>query len=206
MNRRATTGITVVGVVVGAVVAFAGSSPTAAAAPSARRQQCLDLNADFTDGEIAHVLFVLNAGELREARAVADRLVTDETRAFAKRMMREHTDAVQMLRVLVDARKIDMAPNALSAQLDAASRNAVADLDDVMPSGLNDVGFVNLDTAYLQDQMTSHEEALAVIDNQLLPSARDPALVSFLFDARSMVLEHLQEVNELLHGAGRPRR
>jgi len=142
------------------------------------------------DPQIAAVMDAVNTHEIQEAHLALVRSLNPEVRAFALKMIVDHAAMKeQQTRLLARLGVVPMG-NPVSARVAAIREEHLALLR--LHSGL---GF---DILYLHVQIQDHRTALALLDEQLIPSAREPALRALLLQARPIMAQHLALSQALL--------
>jgi putative membrane protein len=127
----------------------------------------------LTDTEIAGVTEAANASEIEQAKIA-------EVKRFAGMMLMHHQQAQTDLARL----GIKTADSPVSIQLDTASASTL----DLLKNATGD-----FDRVYIDSQVEAHRNVIALIDSQLLPSAKEPSLRAYLQKVRNQVEAHLQQ-------------
>lgn len=144
----------------------------------------------LSDDQIIAVMTAANDGEVQAALLAmstsSDGLVMD----FANRMITDHSAANQMLVSLSQSASLSPIENALSTQLRAAASKEQKKL--MALSG------TEFDQAYMQAQVTDHMHVLALLDDTLLPQARNTMLKKLLRSMRSTVAMHLSMARDIV--------
>ena len=125
------------------------------------------------------------------SRAVLDRLANERVKRFAQQMITQHTALNDTVSTVARQNNITPASNAVSAQLDSTSNATVQRLQGL--SG------AQLDRAFMQYMVVSHEGALQAVTQDLLPSAQNPQLrTTIQRRVLPMVEAHLAEARQIL--------
>jgi putative membrane protein len=151
----------------------------------------------LTDAQIAAVTEAVNTGEIQQAHLALVRSRNPQVRAFALNMIVDHDAMSEQQNRLLARMGVAPMPNPVSARLAAIGEQQSAVLE--RHSGLA------FDILYMHAQIQDHRTALELLDRQLIPSAREPALRALLFHARPMVVRHLALSQAILARLGAPR-
>jgi putative membrane protein len=144
----------------------------------------------YTDQEILHTFITINQGEVITSRPV-DESVTGPARAFAQRMIQEHSAVIEQAQALADQQDLTPQPNLVSVTLTNSAEGTAERLEDMngMPLAME----------YMQAQVTMHQNALNMLDHTLIPNAGNSALRGLLQQARQSVAMHLEDAMEIHH-------
>lgn len=144
-----------------------------------------------TDPQIAAIVVTanqvdINAGKLAEQKAHAA-----DVKAFAKRMVTDHTGVNQAAVAL--ATKLHLTPesNATSVSLQQGGEQNLATL-----RGLSGKAF---DKAYIGHEVAYHQAVLDALDKVLIPSAQNSQLKALLVKVRPAFVDHLKHA-EMIQG------
>jgi len=145
--------------------------------------------AALSPAEALGFLVVVNDHEIAAAREAEQRSLSPGTTAFAKRMVEQHSDNNGATKEL--ARKLGRDPeeNSEARALRQKGESELADL-----AAQDDRAF---ERAYVDAMIEGHEAVLKLIDEKLLPAARDGELRRHLEETRRHVAEHLEEARKL---------
>ena len=138
-----------------------------------------------------------NQHEIQTSQLAVERAQSAGVKAYARRMIDDHTRFEQQQATLVQQKGLSPTDNAHSLQM---KRNLPPTLDM-----LRQQTGQNFDVMYIVDQIGAHKNTLFTIDTSLLPSTRDPQMQAMLRDqVRPAVVQHLQEAIALHHGLMTP--
>src|SRR5690606_12476996 len=112
-----------------------------------------------TDPEIASIALALNLGEVTTNRPATSKATQAEVRAFAERMVTDHTLAVERMRAL----GIPESEPPLTRQLEDGARETVSALELYQGPAF--------DRTHMDSQVALHEYALRTLDDYLIPYA-----------------------------------
>jgi putative membrane protein len=166
------------------------ASPLAACGGASRQpSQSAGASGAISDAEIAAVLEVINRAEIQQAELANERAEAAEVRGFAASQLTDHRAAVERQDAILQERGIPTRDNPTSRDLElrsAETRDLLADLDGA-----------DFDRAYLDAQLRQHRRLIAMLDEELIPAARDPQYRVFLAQQRGELARHLQAVEQL---------
>jgi predicted outer membrane protein len=136
-----------------------------------------------SDGQIVAILRAENQGEIDEARAVMNRLTNPSARAFAQRMILDHTRALNLLSAIESQNGLHATQNGISMEVRDSAELEIKSLESV--SG-ND-----LDSMYIDHELLEHLQVLAVGDHLLAPSAKNKTLSEYIAGVRPILAAHV---------------
>ena len=149
------------------------------------------------DGNIVAIILAANNTDLSYARLAPSRARSADVRAFAQRMMTDHT--------ILNAKVSDIAlRNRITAEEDATSldfRDHSAERRDI----LRELDGARFDSTYIANEIQYHSELLAAIDRALAPNARNSELREFVGSLKPAVSAHLAHA-EQIRGSLSPRK
>lgn len=161
----------------------------APAPPSSARASAL------TNGNIVAILAASGNSEIVPSQAVLDRLENAQVKQFAQHMITQHTALNDTVSTVAGQNNITPAPNPASAKLDSTSRVTVQQLRAL--SGRQ------LDRAFMQYMVASHEGALCAVNQDLIPSAQNPQLrTTIQQNVLPVIRAHLAEAWPILDSLG----
>jgi putative membrane protein len=148
---------------------------------------------NLSDAQIAGVLDAVNLGEVQQAHLAQEKATEPAVRNYANAMMNGHQAAARQQAEVLDQRGIAPQETDLSRQLRQQSQQ-----EEQRLSQLEGPAF---DRAYIQAQIRSHQDALNLIDQQLLPNASDPAYRAYLEQLRGHLQQHLSQAQQVQSAA-----
>lgn len=149
----------------------------------------------LTDGNIVAILAASGKAEIVPSQAVLDRVENGRVKQFAQHMITQHTALNDTVSMVAVQNNITPAPNAASAQLDSTSNATVQQLQGL--SG------AQLDRAFMEYMVASHDSARQAVTTLLIPSAQNPQLRSTIQqDVLPVVEAHLAEAQQILGSLG----
>jgi putative membrane protein len=141
------------------------------------------------DQTITAMLLASNNTDISYARLVPPRSQRDDVRRFAQRMLTDHAGINALVTELLGKRGWTPEENIASLGL----RDESADRRDVMRDL---AGFV-FDSAYVTNEISYHRRFLELIDNTMMPRARNSDLKELLMNVRPAIAAHLAHAEQL---------
>jgi putative membrane protein len=145
--------------------------------------------ANLNDEQIAAIVVAANQVDIDAGKAVESKSSNNEVKAFAHRMVGEHTDVNKQATALVTKLKVAPEENAISKGLLSDGRK---NLDR-----LNKLKGKSFDKTYIYQEVVFHKQVLDVIDNKLLPGAKNEELKALLVKVRPAIASHLEHAENL---------
>ncbi|MGH8763459.1 MAG: DUF4142 domain-containing protein [Nitrosospira sp.] len=144
---------------------------------------------DIHDAHIADVVVTANkiaieAGELAQSRSA-----NEEIRAYAQRMVGNHTEVSQSAIGLATKLNVTLQDNPISQSLKADS-----EMDFARLQALHGEEF---DKAYINHKVILYQNILDTIDNELMPSTSNQELKLLLFNLFSPFSLHLDDAQKI---------
>jgi putative membrane protein len=137
------------------------------------------------------VLNAINDHEIAAGRQALAKGVQGEVAAYAQMMIDQHTENRQ--------KTSSFNPDASSAEANAQRSKGEQELA-TLDAKTGDA----YARAYIDAMVKGHTEALAALDNQLIPAATRPEVRQHLDTTRGHVADHLQRAKELANATGNP--
>ena len=145
--------------------------------------------AALSDGQILKVTETVNSGEIEQAKLARTKAKNAEVKAFAAHMISEHTKANQESKSLAKKAKLQPEDSPAASEVGAKGASTLETLKATDKDGF--------DRAYVDAQVTQHQDVLTLISEQLLPSATDEQLKAQLEKTRGLVEGHLAKARDL---------
>jgi putative membrane protein len=141
------------------------------------------------DGKTVGMFLMANDIELSFAKIAYQKASSDEVKVFARRMLTDHTQMVAGTRALVAAQ--DLEPRD-----DVASRD-LRDISTLQRDSLSALAGRAFDSTYVAMELERHRELLSIIDDVLLPRARNDQLRDMIASMRPIVAAHIAHAQQL---------
>jgi putative membrane protein len=142
-----------------------------------------------SDGNIVAIVLAANNTDLSYARLAPARARSADVKAFAQRMMTDHT--------ILNAKVNDIAARNGIAGVDNSTsldfRDHSADRRDV----LRELDGARFDSVYAANEVQYHAELLAAINTTLAPNARNSELREFVSLLKPAVSAHLAHAEQM---------
>ena len=135
------------------------------------------------DAQIASIVVTANTVDIDAGKLAESKSGNAEVKAFAQRMITDHTGVNQSAVDLVTKLKVTPQDNPTSESLKSGGEKNVANL-----KGLSGAAF---DKAYIDHEVTYHEQVLDAIDKTLIPNAKNEELKALLVKVRPAFVAHL---------------
>ncbi len=146
------------------------------------------------DAEIAAIVVTANQVDIDAGKLAESKGSNADVKAFAHRMIADHTDVNKQAVDLVTKLKVTPKGNPTSESRKSGGEKNIAHLKT-----LNGAAF---DKAYIHHEVTYHEQVLDAVDKTLIPNAKNEELKALLVKVRpSFVshIEHAKQVKAALH-------
>ena len=160
----------------------ADPAPAAAPAPA-------PVAATYTDAQIAGILIALNKGEIDQAKTAEKNAKNPKVKAFAHKMVADHSDADHKESALLKKKKITPA--------DSDKATGLTSDGSSMNDSLKAQKGADFDKSYIDMQVKMHQGALDLIDNTLLAQVQDTDQKALLTTIRGKVADHLKAATDI---------
>jgi putative membrane protein len=144
----------------------------------------------LNDAQIAAIVVASNQIDIDAGKLAESKSSNSEVKAFAHRMIGDHTDVNKQATDL--AGKLKMTPEETTiskAMKSDASRNM---------ERLQKLTGKDFDNTYLSNEVAFHKQVLDAIDTKLLPNAQNEELKALIVKVRPAVVSHLDHAEKLL--------
>jgi putative membrane protein len=141
------------------------------------------------DAQIAAIVVAANQVDIDAGKLAASKSSNKEVKAFAQRMVTDHTGVNKSATELVTRLKVKPEANPTSASLKKGGDDTLKRL-----KGLKGTEF---DKAYIDNEVTYHQTVLDAIDKTLIPSAKNEELKALLVKVRPAFVAHLEHAKQL---------
>jgi len=143
----------------------------------------------LTESQIAKVTELVNTAEVEQAKLAQRKAKASAVKQFADMMIKHHEQARREQAKIAQRLKLTPADSPTADRVKADADSQLAKLKDSDPAGF--------DAAYITSQIDGHQQALDLLDTQLIPSAKTPEVVDALRTARALVEQHLRDARNL---------
>ncbi|MGQ0563339.1 MAG: DUF4142 domain-containing protein [Gemmatimonadota bacterium] len=142
-----------------------------------------------SDAEIAHIVVTANSADSAAGELARSKAGNAQVRSFGERMVTDHTAVNEQAAQLAQRLNLTPADNATSQQMKSDSDQAMQRLQ-----GLSGAEF---DRAYIDHEVTFHQQVLDALDKTLIPNAQNPDLRALLEQTRPAIAAHLEQAKQI---------
>ena len=135
------------------------------------------------DAQIASIVVTANAVDIDAGKLAESKSSNAEVKAFAQRMITDHSGVNKSAVDLVTKLKVTPQDNPTSESLKSGGEKNVANL-----KGLSGAAF---DKAYIDHEVAYHQQVLDAVDKTLIPNAKNEELKALLVKVRPAFVAHL---------------
>jgi len=143
----------------------------------------------LTDANIAQIVLTANEGDIENAKYALRKTQSDAVKAFANQMITDHTSLNQQAKDLATRLNLTPEKNDTSHQLEESV--------ETTRKGLDDKKGADFDKAYIDNEVTLHQNVLDMLDKTLIPGASNADLKSLLEKARPTIQAHLDHAKHV---------
>jgi putative membrane protein len=169
----------------GSLAAAPGSAPSGAAAPGASLQP----SASLSDAQIAAILHAANQIDIDNGKLAKDKTKSPQIKDFANRMVMDHESADKQAKALASDAKI-------KAKESDASKSLMKTADRTRDD-LKKLKGAEFDRAYIDNEVTFHEQVIGTVEKELLPNAQNPRFKAFIEQLKPTLQSHLEHAKQV---------
>lgn len=148
-----------------------------------------DKGAAPTDPQIAAIVVAANTVDINAGKLAKSKAQHKEVKAFAQQMITDHTGVNKQATALVKKLKVKPEENATSKSLMDGGKKNLADLKPLKGA--------EFDKAYIDQEITYHQQVLDTIDNTLLPNAQNAELKDLITKVRPTIEAHREHAKQI---------
>jgi putative membrane protein len=141
------------------------------------------------DAQIAAIVVAANQVDIDAGKLAESKSSSKEIKAFAERMVTDHTGVNKSATELVTKLKVKPEENPTSTSLKKGGEDTLKKLKALKGS--------EFDKAYVDNEVTYHQTVLDAVDKTLIPSAKNEELKALLIKVRPAFVDHLQHAKHL---------
>ena len=141
------------------------------------------------DAQIASIVVTANQVDIDAGKLAASRATSDEVKSFAKLMVTDHTGVNKSATDLAAKLKVKPQDNATSQSLKADGEKSLAHLKTLKGAAF--------DKAYIDREVTYHQQVIDALDKTLIPGATNEELKALLVKVRPAFVAHLEHAKRL---------
>lgn len=142
-----------------------------------------------SDPQIAAIVVTANQVDIDAGKLAKAKGHSAQVKAFAERMITDHTAVNKAATELVHKLNVTPEPNATSETLQKGGDENLAHLKKLSGEAF--------DKAYIDHEVAYHEAVLNALDNTLIPSAQNAELKALLVKVRPAFVEHLDHAKKI---------
>lgn len=146
--------------------------------------------AALTDEEIVGIIAVANVNEINAGKLAASNAYKDNVKAFAAQMVKDHRAMDQKMGQLAVKLKLNPMPTETSEALKTQGNEIMENLK-IAPKG------PIFDKEYMSGQVMAHEKVLNLVNDELIPSAKNEQLRKLLQESSRKIESHLERARQL---------
>ncbi len=141
------------------------------------------------DAQIASIVVTANQVDIDAGKLAKSKGQAKDVKAFAKQMIADHTGVNKKAVALVTKLKVKPEDNPTSQSLKSGGAENVASLKKLKGTAF--------DKAYIDHEVTYHQQVLDAIDKTLIPSAQNADLKALLVAVRPAFVGHLEHAKNI---------
>ena len=141
------------------------------------------------DAQIASIVVTANQVDIDAGKLAQGKATASDVRAFAKQMITDHTGVNKQAVALVTKLKVAPEDNPTSQTLKAGGVDNVKNLKTLKGK--------SFDSAYVDHEVTYHQQVIDAIDKTLIPSAKNAELKALLVSVRPAFVGHLEHAKQI---------
>lgn len=141
------------------------------------------------DAQIAHIVVTANQVDIDAGKLARSKGSNMDVKAFGKQMVTDHTGVNKQATALVKKLKVTPEDNPTSQSLKSGGMNNVKHLKTLKGA--------EFDKAYIDHEVTYHEQVIDTIDKTLVPNAKNEELKSLIVKVRPAFVGHLEHAKQI---------
>ena len=146
-------------------------------------------NAGPTDPQIAAIVVTANQVDIDAGKLAKSVSQNADVKAFAEQMIADHTGVNKSATQLVTKLKVTPEDNETSQSLKKGGDDNLKNLESLKGA--------EFDRAYIDHEVTYHQNVIDALDNTLIPSAKNGELKALLVSVRPAFVAHLAHAKEV---------
>jgi putative membrane protein len=141
------------------------------------------------DAQIAAIVVAANQVDIDAGNFAKSRATSADVKAFAERMVTDHSGVLKSAVDLVTKLKVTPESNPTSESLTKGGTDNIAALTKLKGA--------DFDKAYIDHEVTYHEAVLGAVDKTLIPNAKNAELKALLVKVRPAFVAHLDHARKI---------
>ncbi|SEI70046.1 DUF4142 domain-containing protein [Paraburkholderia diazotrophica] len=137
-----------------------------------------------TDPQIAAIVVAANQADIDAGKLAESKTHSKDIKAFAQQMVNDHTGVNKAAADLVQKLGVKPEANSTSDSLKQGSETNIANLKPLQGA--------KFDRAYIDHEVTYHQNVIDALDKTLIPSAQNAELKALLVKVRPAFVAHLE--------------
>ena len=147
------------------------------------------------DAQIAAIVVAANQADIDAGRLAASNASNAQVKAFGQQMVTDHTGVNKQATDLVTKLGVKPEDNPTAQSLKSGGAENVKHLQQLTGAAF--------DKAYVDHEVTYHQQVLDAIDKTLIPSAKNEQLKALLTKVRPAFVAHLEHAKQLQGALGK---
>ncbi|MGZ3742487.1 MAG: DUF4142 domain-containing protein [Pseudobdellovibrionaceae bacterium] len=143
----------------------------------------------LTDGQIIHIMKTANEEEADLGKMAHSRADNKYVKDFAKMMADTHKQSEKDVKDVASKTKIKAVENDISKNLESDTKAKEKDLKKLKGA--------EFDKAYIDQQITMHQQLLDDLNSKYIPAAQSQELKAYLETTKTHVQQHLSKAQEI---------
>ncbi len=139
--------------------------------------------------EVASTLYAINKTEIETSQLAKNKTINQSVLNFANKMINEHQNSQVQLDQILKSNNINRTTSADARTIRGEARKAMR--------AMKKVNGITFDKTYMDYQINSHEKALKVINDYILPRVQNTELKNYTLAMRQHIMNHLQEAKQI---------
>jgi putative membrane protein len=149
-----------------------------------------------TDPQIAAIVVTANQVDIDAGKLAKSMSKNADVKAFADQMISDHTGVNKSAKDLVAKLKVTPEENDTSKSLKKGGDDNLKNLKTLKGA--------DFDRAYIDHEVTYHQDVINALDNTLIPNAKNQELKNLLVSVRPAFEAHLAHAKEVQAKLGQP--
>lgn len=141
------------------------------------------------DPQIAAIVVAANTVDINAGKLAKSKAHNKEVKAFAQQMITDHTSVNKQASALVKKLHVKPEENATSKSLKEEGEKNISHLKTLKGA--------EFDKAYIDHEVTYHQQVLDAIDKTLLPNAQNAELKGLITKVRPVIGAHLEQAKQI---------
>ncbi len=147
------------------------------------------------DAQIAAIVVAANQVDIDAGKLAESKASNADVKAFAHRMVTDHADVNKQAVELVTKLKVTPQDNPTSESLKSDGVKNIAHLKKLSGAAF--------DKAYIDHEITYHEQVLDAVDKTLIPNAKNEELKALLVKVRPAFVAHTEHAKQVQASLGK---